>query len=1199
MSSFASLNMSEQDLGNFAKKGGSEALRNLIDVGKRMSSSTMKTRRVSNMESTNERGVIYGQHRHKVPGHTANEETTETPVFTKPQIRLQQSIIAHNECASDERAGLKTKYGERQIGSRKFNSSVRMNSIFEASSEEKQPKVSEKMLQKRKEDNSVASQRSILHKLRLSGGDTREVFIKNFKRSEDGEVSIRNFIEGLGKFGANLNSVDAERLADAVDPEDRGFVSYAAFARVLDENQLAPKLKNNAPQQRRASHLRENIPQIERMKANRVMSNLDKKLNDRFGTGTNRLRRLYMSLERNGDGTVTPAKLRQGMERLGISLNDKDFRTFLKQAKSSGENDVYYTDLLHAFEVPEPQHRSSEKGKMRINVVPPKIRKNWDTLDLSDRAYTNEASAEENEVHHSMKGHIPHLQHDVDTMNLADKIQRKRPKQMSEIERKTKEVKRLILNKLYERGKSTTTAFLELDSDRDGIVTKEDIRLGMMHRLGLPLREDQVEILASSLGTGASGEGSMIQEFVAAFDDIDGIHGYTNDIRGSGGGGDLEGPVACAVGPEVVQRWGGSREHRGQLSCSLTAKGTHEMGPQYSSTGIGQVGLTARQAAAAKAALSAPSKEDRRRRVLIANFSEKISHKREDLHNTFVKMDVDRHGSLSYREFRQGLDNAGVHLSDTDFLIVAKEIDPLGDGRINFVDFARAIKCDQRDPLDLSTSPQKTAVAARDDGSPVRVGLCSTDTPRNHSDEIHSLLRMPAVVNSDKNLRRTVGAETGRVSTASNETIEMVAARLKISDTLSSKCGPTLREQYMDLERHGGSNLNAGTFFKALRSKGIDISRPELIKLFEASGVEIDQANVEKTKVGFDDFKRISYSRGLGEDSREYDFLRAIQNTPGVGVAAGSIDHKQHAPRGSWEVGNYVTKHLTEAAGASQEAQYKRNVRDKNIESGVGEMLTEPTRLHVDSDTLANYDIHERNYTVNSRFQRPALYKEHDQIRAKKLLGGWENSKNLDGYKTEESRSDERTPSRNQKRTPSSERRGGRETMLTANLSSERPSRILRFKEAPPPSPAAPYGSLGTKTRSKSNIAKAIPRSSSSGPRSHSKRSTEHSWKLSYDGELESMHGMHKHRVAGSSANQETKERFKRNGQEYLHPNSPGERVHFSKSQKSARQTESNIFANLDYPSNNHVSKHRQLDHFHESGGPRHLEHQSHFNDTQ
>lgn len=85
-----------------------------------------------------------------------------------------------------------------------------------------------------------------------------------------------------------------------------------------------------------------------------------------------------MSLERNGDGTVTPAKLRQGMERLGITLNDKDFRTFLRQAKSSGEKDVYYTDLLHAFEVPEPQHPSSEKGKMRINVVPPKIRKNWD-----------------------------------------------------------------------------------------------------------------------------------------------------------------------------------------------------------------------------------------------------------------------------------------------------------------------------------------------------------------------------------------------------------------------------------------------------------------------------------------------------------------------------------------------------------------------------------------------------------------------------------------------------------------------------------------------------------------------------------------------------------------------------------------------------------------------------------------------------
>ena len=60
------------------------------------------------------------------------------------------------------------------------------------------------------------------------------------------------------------------------------------------------------------------------------------------------------------------------------------------------------------------------------------------------------------------------------------------------------------------------------------------------------------------------GEGAMIQEFVAAFEDIDGNHAYSNDIRGTGGGGEVEGPVAAALGHDAVINWKGSREHRGQ-----------------------------------------------------------------------------------------------------------------------------------------------------------------------------------------------------------------------------------------------------------------------------------------------------------------------------------------------------------------------------------------------------------------------------------------------------------------------------------------------------------------------------------------------------------------------------------------------------------------------------------------------------------
>ena len=173
-------------------------------------------------------------------------------------------------------------------------------------------------------------------------------------------------------------------------------------------------------------------------------------------------------------------------------------------------------------------------------------------------------------------------------------------------------------------------------------------------------------------------------------------------------------------------------------------------------------------------------------------------------------------GSLSYKEFREGLDATGVHLSDEDFSIVAREIDPVGDGRIEFVEFARAVKRDQRKPDDLTVSPQKTNIAG--EWNSVRVGLCMTDTPRNHSEEIHELMRMPPVDGvrpmNDKSFKdEAVFEKMGHVQRTSYKDIGTVATRLKIADALSSRVGPSLRQQYISLERHGGGSLKASQLF--------------------------------------------------------------------------------------------------------------------------------------------------------------------------------------------------------------------------------------------------------------------------------------------------------------------------------------------------------------------------------------------------
>ena len=134
-----------------------------------------------------------------------------------------------------------------------------------------------------------------------------------------------------------------------------------------------------------------------------------------------------------------------------------------------------------------------------------------------------------------------------------------RPPPLSQEERDVIQMKKIVLQKLYERGKSTTNAFLDLDSDRDGIVTQNDLRKDLQHRLGIPLREDEIDLLSKHLGRGMEGGGQEFKNLSLHFEDLDEKHGYANDKYGSGGGGEVEGPVAAAVGHDAVLNWKGSK----------------------------------------------------------------------------------------------------------------------------------------------------------------------------------------------------------------------------------------------------------------------------------------------------------------------------------------------------------------------------------------------------------------------------------------------------------------------------------------------------------------------------------------------------------------------------------------------------------------------------------------------------------------
>ena len=568
----------------------------------------------------------------------------------------------------------------------------------------------------------------------------------------------------------------------------------------------------------------------------------------------------------------------------------------------------------------------------------------------------------------------------------------------------------------------------------------------------------------------------MIQEFVAAFENLDEKHAYSNDKYGSGGGGEVEGPVAAAVGHDVVLKWQGSREHRGQLSRSLTARGSTKMGPQYSFGGKIENVESARKTAIDKVAKETPGKAARRGRALVLQIGERLSQKRSDVRKIFIDMDAHKHGSLSYKEFRKGLDVAGVHMSDDDFKLVVKQVDPAGDGRIEYVDFAQTVKGDQRHPDDLTLSPQKTHIATKD-GKPIRVGMVMTNSSRNHSDNIHEVMRMPSMqgarpLNERSDRSELVFRTEGHAQEATYEDLSHVATRLKIADTLSAKVGDSLREQYVKLERNGGGRLTANSLHNTLLGKGLDITNNEIEVLMDESGVQVERSNPMSTRLSFDDFKRMTFEAGLGEDSREYNFARAVQLAPGVGHVAGSVTQKKRTQNGSWNVEKHVVKHLTTPAGVDDGIQRKRVTRDKNVESGVGLSLMTPIVLHtqdpIEKPTV-DYHIHNRNYQVKHKFTRPSLYMQHDHIREHKLLGGWKSGVNLNGRLSRNVEAPVKVTSRDTAITPRV-----RQSLDSSKARSS--TRVVKLRAGPPPSPSEVRQSMSPKAVAKLQRRRFTPR---------------------------------------------------------------------------------------------------------------------------
>jgi Ca2+-binding EF-hand superfamily protein len=878
-----------------------------------------------------------------------------------------------------------------------------------------------------------------LESLKACGADAVAVFRKIQKNAGSSTaaetITPEALKQGLKELaGVQLSDTDVEAVVTkingggGVSAGGGGHISLSSFADALSSVRtgLLPKSSRDARKERfdriNLTNKKSADPAAAALQHRKnIVTEIDAKLSKRFGTEPDRLRRLYMSLERNGDGTVSKANLRKGMAHLGMGITDAQFGELMKgveEAQTSvnaavGGDDVYFSDLIHVFEkVP-----SSEGAPMNSFDMGEETRRREDTARRNHQAAHRGSDLVASVVGTGLPDHFTYVDfahRKVDPFAETPQPNtqgKRRPRHHSAEERRAIRIKKTLLSKLGEKGKSVSDAFLALDADRDGVVTQRDMKRGLMMGLGIQLAKDELETLVEHT-IPSKQEGVTYQEFSSILSQDDAYHAYMNDRLGSGGGGDLEGPVAAAVGADAVKRWTGRREHRGQLSSAMTARGTLSLGPQFANPhAVGVVGGTtsALDWSAQVARDSQPSIEERRGQRIEAEFGEKVRRRTHRVADTFRDMDLNSHGSLSYSELRNGLDRIGVNLSDDDFGILTRRLDKDNDGRVEFEEFAKTVRGDVSHTLKSMAGPQLD-----DNGNGIRVGMTLTTTRRNYSDNVGEILQMPPAARDPptsplaKQSRENswvqeqsaiLAGASGRRSPSdtSLQDLSHVATRLKVRDTLSSKVGGTLREQYLSLERgpgdgstRAGGAVTVNSLQRTLEGKGAAISTEEVASLLVDTGIAADKESARKSRITFNDFKKLVHLTGLGDDVRSYDFARAVQLPPGVGLPAGGLRVPERHDFSGAE--SHEVKHLNQPAGGArahaspEHAPRKRVWHDKNAESGavagmisVNSMSVANGRSPLTHDIAAHYERTGKHHNI--------LYRQHDHIRELGLMG--------------------------------------------------------------------------------------------------------------------------------------------------------------------------------------------------------------------
>ena len=286
-----------------------------------------------------------------------------------------------------------------------------------------------------------------LRSLKACGPDPASVFKKLLRRdargtgtttsngasvgdSKQSEVLSKHALrKGLNELaGVQLSPADLDAVVRKLDPQGSGHngITLRQFSQILSK--IPDNHKPKTSRQERQHHkdlvnltnTRSTDPtQVSKGKTARAIAAIDAKVSKRFGTEPDRLRRLYMAMDSNGDGTISTTSLQKGLAQLGMGVSQNEFSELIHtvraiqsnvNAPSSGD-DIYFSDLVHAFEheVTSTSHNDQSLDFTNDHPLPNKKRA------VSKKGYVHDA-------HTGLPSHQVHVDDNHHRLNPFDEI---------------------------------------------------------------------------------------------------------------------------------------------------------------------------------------------------------------------------------------------------------------------------------------------------------------------------------------------------------------------------------------------------------------------------------------------------------------------------------------------------------------------------------------------------------------------------------------------------------------------------------------------------------------------------------------------------------------------------------------------------------------------------------------------------------